>query len=196
MGRASTGTAMSQCAREPASRPGVGAAGRSTAPTPPARTAHEASDLFSYDLLEDVAIERQVRHQLLQFRILVTQRPQLADRGQAEAGKLLFLAVEGLLTDAEPATDLGDFLPALDLVQRVNDHLVAVSLTWHLAAPSAGRAGPRRKPQIARFSPFRCRGFRGLGPILSRLRGVTSKACVLHRQRSLRYRLLRNVRKR
>ena len=73
-------------------------------------------------------IEREVRHDLLQLRILVAQRPQLAQLLQAEAGELLFPAVERLLADPEPATDLGDFLAARDLVQGVDDLLVAASL--------------------------------------------------------------------
>jgi hypothetical protein len=48
-------------------------------------------------------------------------------------------------------------------VQGVDDLLVAASLPWHLASPLAGAAGLRRKPQILRFSPFRCTDFRVLG---------------------------------
>ena len=93
----------------------------------------------------------------------MAQRTQLAQLLEAEAGELLFPAVERLLAHAEPATDLGDFLAALDLVEGVDDFLVAASFAWHLRSPLASAAGLLRKSQIASFSRFRCRAFRGLG---------------------------------
>jgi len=77
----------------------------------------EASQLFSDDLLEDVPIEREVRHQLLQFAVFVAQRPQLAHLLQPHAGELLLPPIEALLADAEPAADLGHFLAGLDLAR-------------------------------------------------------------------------------
>src|SRR6185295_3804137 len=77
--------------------------------------------------------------------------------------ELLLPPVERLLADAEPATDLGDFFSALDLVQGVDNFLVAASLAWHLRSPLAGLASLLRKSQIASFSRFLCRGFWGLG---------------------------------
>jgi hypothetical protein len=62
---------------------------------------------------------------------------------------LFFPAVEGLLADAEPATDLGHFLAAFDLVQGVND--LFVSLRGIVCVFPAGVAGLPRKSQIARF---------------------------------------------
>jgi hypothetical protein len=91
----------------------------------------EASQLFSDDLLEDVAIEREVGDDLFQFAVFMAQRPQLAQLRQAESGKLLFPAVERLLADAEAATDFGDFLAALDLVQGVDDLFVAAAFAGH-----------------------------------------------------------------
>ena len=52
---------------------------------------------------------------------LAPQRPQLTEFLKAEAVELLLPAVERLLADAEPATDLGDLLAAFDLVQGVDD---------------------------------------------------------------------------
>jgi hypothetical protein len=48
----------------------------------------EASELFSYDLLEDVPIEREVGDDLLQFRVFVPQH--LAQLGEAQTRVLLF----------------------------------------------------------------------------------------------------------
>jgi hypothetical protein len=77
----------------------------------------EASELFSDNLLQDVPIERQVGDQLLQLRVLVAQRSELPHLGDAQPRKLLFPAIERLLADSQPPTDLGDLLAALDLVQ-------------------------------------------------------------------------------
>ncbi len=81
----------------------------------------EASQLFSDDLLEDVAVEGQIGDHLLQLAVFVAERPQLAQLGEAEAGELLLPPVERLLAHPEPATDLGDLLARLDLVQGVDD---------------------------------------------------------------------------
>jgi hypothetical protein len=78
----------------------------------------EASQLFSDDLLKDVAIERQVGDDALQLAVFVAQRSQLAQLGEPKTGELLLPAVERIFTDAEPATDFGDFLAAFDLVER------------------------------------------------------------------------------
>jgi hypothetical protein len=69
---------------------------------------------------EDVAIEGEIRDDPFQFAVFVAQRPQLAELRQAEPGKLPLPAVERLLADAEPATDLGDFFAALGLVEGLH----------------------------------------------------------------------------
>ena len=96
----------------------------------------EASQLFSDDFLEDVAVERQVRHDLFELAVFVAQRPELAQLRETQAGELLLPAVEGLLADAEPATDLGDFLAALDLVQGVASLLRPFRGIWRLLWPA------------------------------------------------------------
>jgi hypothetical protein len=100
-------------------------------PTPPACTAREGLNLFSDNLLKDVAIERQVGHDLFQLRILVAQQSQLAELLQAEPAELLLPPVERLLADAEPATDLGDLLAAFDLVQGIDDFFVRATFAGH-----------------------------------------------------------------
>jgi hypothetical protein len=85
-----------------------------------------------------VAIERQVRDQLRQLRILMPHRPQLAHLGEAEPGELFLPAIERLLADAEPATDPGDLLAAFDLVERVDDFFVAAAFAWRRVPPLAG----------------------------------------------------------
>src|SRR6187549_2308133 len=108
-------------------------------------------------------IKRQVRNDLFQFAVFMAEGSELAQLLEPEPGELLLPPVERLLAHAQPPAHLGDFLATLDLVQGVDDLLVAASFAWHLCAPLAGLAGPLRKSQIASFSRFRCRGFWGLG---------------------------------
>ena len=88
---------------------------------------HEALQLFSDDLLQDVAIECEIRHQLFQLAVFVPERSQLADVLETDAGELLLPAVETLLADAEPATDVGDFFAGFDLPEGGEDGFVAVA---------------------------------------------------------------------
>jgi hypothetical protein len=101
----------------------------------------EASELLSDDLLENVAVEREIRDDLLQLPILVAQRSQLAELLDAQSRKLFLPAIERLLADPEPATDFGDLLAAVDLMQSVDDLFVTGPLRGIAASPS-GR--PRR----------------------------------------------------
>ena len=61
---------------------------------------HEALQLFSDDLLQDVAIEREIRHELFQLAVFVAERSQLADLLEADACELLLPTIEALLADA------------------------------------------------------------------------------------------------
>ena len=71
----------------------------------------EASELFSDDLLENVAIECEIGDDLFQLPIFVAQRSQLAELLDAQARKLFLPAIERLLADPEPATDFVTFSP-------------------------------------------------------------------------------------
>ena len=110
--------------------------------------------------------KRQVGDNLFELGVFVPERPELAQPLQPQAAELFLPPVERLLANAEPAADLGDFLAPFDLVERVNDFLVAAAFSGHrlrLVSSLAGLAGPLRKSQIASFSPFRCTGSWGLG---------------------------------
>ena len=98
----------------------------------------EASELFSDDLLENVAVEREIRNDLLQLPILVAQRSQLAELLDAQSRKLFLPAIKRLLADPEPASDFGDLLATVDLMQSVDDLFVTASLAWHRCV-SSGR---------------------------------------------------------
>lgn len=51
-------------------------------------------------------VERQIRHQLLELRVLFPQLPQLPDLRRSQAPEFLPPSVECLLRDLELATDL------------------------------------------------------------------------------------------
>jgi len=54
----------------------------------------EASQLFSDDLLEDVAVERQVSDHLFRLAVFVAQQAKLAQLLQAKIGELPLPAVQ------------------------------------------------------------------------------------------------------
>jgi hypothetical protein len=62
---------------------------------------------FFLRLLQDVLVQGQVRHQLLELLVLGPQLAQLPDLRRAQAPVLLLPAVERLLGDLELAADLG-----------------------------------------------------------------------------------------
>jgi hypothetical protein len=126
----------------------------------------EASQLFSYDLLQDVAVQGQVRHDLFQFVVFVAERPELAQLGEAEPGELLLPAVEGLLADAEPAADLGvTFSPPSTWCRAWMISSLLRPLRGIVCVSLAGVASLLRKSQILRFSRFACTGLWGLGQL-------------------------------
>jgi hypothetical protein len=77
--RASAHSATYRRAPESASRPGAGSDGRPSVPIAPGCSAHEALQLFSDSLLEDVPIQREIRDDLFQFGVFVPERSQLAE---------------------------------------------------------------------------------------------------------------------
>jgi hypothetical protein len=58
-----------------------------------------------------VPIECQIRADLLQLAVFVEQRPN-SHSSEAEPGDVFLPAVERVFADAEPATDLENFLTA------------------------------------------------------------------------------------
>ena len=62
----------------PATRRAAGSVDEFVRPIPPARDAPEALQLFSDDLLQDMAVQTQVRYQALKFAILLAQLTKLA----------------------------------------------------------------------------------------------------------------------
>jgi hypothetical protein len=67
---------------------------------------------------------------------------------------LLLPPIELLLTDAQRAADLADFLPALDLPERVHDLFVAATLAWPpvISPHTFGRSAATRHPLPIRSS--------------------------------------------
>ncbi len=124
---------------------GVGSGETSSGPIPPACSAREGLDLFSHDLLQEVPVQHEIGDDL-QLGVLVAQRSELAQLGQAQPAELLLPSMERLLADAQPAIYLGDFLAAFDLMQGVNEFLVAATF-------AASSAFPRSAVELEVASP-------------------------------------------
>src|ERR1700675_232781 len=60
-----------------------------------ARVDDEASQLFLHDLLQDVTVQREIRDQVLEFRVLLAQLPELAQLAQAQP-RILLLPNNGM----------------------------------------------------------------------------------------------------
>jgi hypothetical protein len=131
-----------------------------------------------HDLLQDVAVEREVGDQPLEFAILLAPLPQLAQFAQAKAGVFLLPDVEGRLADAVLAANLAHPGAALGLAQRAQDLLLAVALLRHSRALLS--LLQRTTPQ-ARFSTYGRHTFRVLGhtgkELLSRLSSQLPDLC-------------------
>jgi hypothetical protein len=67
----------------------------------PAHAGPEAVQLFSHDLLQHRAIEREIRHQAFQLGILLTELPQFAQFTEAQPRILALPHVKRLLADAD-----------------------------------------------------------------------------------------------
>src|SRR5262245_21463660 len=76
-----------------------------------------ASELFSDDLPQEGFVERQVGHQALQPRVLVTQLTQLLHFRHSHAAVALLPDVETRLTAAELPTHICRWRARLDLAQ-------------------------------------------------------------------------------
>src|ERR1700704_1693585 len=89
---------------------------------------------FCDDLLKDVPVQAQIRHQALQLRVLIAQLPQLAQLLQSQPRILLLPQVKRLLADPMLAADLDYRVPRLRLPQHPQNLLFAVSSLRHLQA--------------------------------------------------------------
>jgi hypothetical protein len=120
--------------------------------------------VFSDNLLVDVAIEREIRHDLFQFG--VSWRRNRSSRSSCRLSPLnRFLHRQNVcsLADPEPATDLGDFSPPSTWCNAWIISSFVRPFRGIGVAPLAGVRQPLKKPQILRFSPFPCTELWGLG---------------------------------
>jgi hypothetical protein len=101
------------------------------APTPPARDACEASELFCDDLLQDVPVQTQIGHQALQLAVLITELPQLSQFVQPEPRILLLPKINALLTDAMLAANLDHGRPGFSFPKRPQNLLFSVPSLAH-----------------------------------------------------------------
>jgi hypothetical protein len=85
-----------------------------------------ASDFLSDDLAENMLVERQIRDQALELRVLIAQLAQLTDLTRSQVRVLLLSNVERGLADAHRTTDIRDRRAALRLPEHVRDLLVRI----------------------------------------------------------------------
>src|SRR5207302_7049676 len=99
--------------------------------TGPAHDGALASELFSDHLAQDVLIEREVRHQALEARVLIAQLAQLPDLGEPELRVLLLPQVKARLAHPELPAYIRDRRAAFRLAQRHGNLLIRKSLALH-----------------------------------------------------------------
>src|SRR5581483_2054790 len=84
--------------------------------------------VFLHDLLQDVAIQREVGHQALELAVLLAQLPRLA---QPKPRVLLLPDVKPGLADPVLATDVAHLRPRFRLAQRPQNPLLTAALLRH-----------------------------------------------------------------
>jgi hypothetical protein len=82
----------------------------------------EVLELSSHDLLQHMAIWREIGHQPFELRVFLAELPEFPQFTEAQPRILAFPHVERLLADAHIATDFRNRRPALRLPQR-SEHL-------------------------------------------------------------------------
>ena len=85
-----------------------------------------------HDLLQDVTVQREIRDQVLEFRVLLAQLPELAQFAQPQSRILLLPNVERGFADPVFAADVAHSAAALRLAQGPQDLLFRMSLLRHL----------------------------------------------------------------
>ena len=127
-----------------------------------ARVAEQASKLFCEHVLQDVLVEAEISHKLLELTVLdfeLLQPPQFA---RPQAAVQLLSAVECLLGDAHSAQHFRDRRPGLGLLQRESDLLFGEPALLHGPAPPV-RVSQSRKART-QVGPKRWRTSSALRP--------------------------------
>src|SRR2546429_104585 len=99
--------------------------------TGPAHGGALASELFSDHLAEDVLIEREIGHQALQPRVLITQLAELADLGEPELCVLLLPEVKARLAHPDLTAHIRHRCAPFRLAQRHGNLLIRKTLPLH-----------------------------------------------------------------
>src|SRR3984893_18571714 len=105
--RAGSGSSWSIDGSSSAPTPAACSVRRRSASTAQARVDDEASQLFLHDLMQGVAVPREIRNKVLKLRVLLAQLPQLAQLAQAQPRVLLLPNVERGFADPVFAADVG-----------------------------------------------------------------------------------------
>jgi hypothetical protein len=86
---------------------------------------------FFNDFLQDMTIQRQIRHQPVQSRVLIAQLTQFTNLEQSEVTVPLLPHVKRRLANAHLPTDIADWLPRLRLLQGEQDLLLGKLRLFH-----------------------------------------------------------------
>lgn len=98
--------------------------------------------IFFNDFLQDMSIQRQIIHQPLEPRVLITQLAQLAHLEKAQVAIPLLPDVERLFADPHLPTDIADQLAGIRLLQYKQDLLLSELRSLHRFLLLASQ-GPR-----------------------------------------------------
>lgn len=119
---------------ESASQHDAGPTRRPARPTRQVRAVHEASQLFRDNLLQNVAVQTQVRDQAHQLAVLIAELARFTQFAQTKNCLLLLQPIKALLANAMLAADLYHRCARLCFPKYPQDLLFAMTLPRHLPA--------------------------------------------------------------
>jgi hypothetical protein len=98
-------------------------------PTP---SCAQASKLFCQNLLQHVLVETEIRHQLLELGVFLSELPQLSDIADTHPGISLLPVVKCSLVDSHLMAQSCHALSLFMLLERVDDLLRCVVAFFHV----------------------------------------------------------------
>src|SRR5208337_2119241 len=110
---------------------------RRLASSAPTRAGAEALQLFSDYLLQHVPVQRQIRDQMLELRVLLPQLPEFAQLAQSQPSVLLLPNVVRGFAYAVLAAEVAYPRAAFSLMQRPQNLLFRVPSLRHPGPPSS-----------------------------------------------------------
>src|SRR5436305_214270 len=131
----SSGTSRSTIRSSSASPPAAARSGTSAGPTAPASAAGQALKLFCHNLLQDLPIQAEIRHQPFQAPILFPQLAQLPQLIDPQPGVLFLPGIVSAFANPNFPTNIGHLIARFPLPQNCNDLLFGMSFPRHRPSP-------------------------------------------------------------